>query len=76
MIEVGDRVRVKESVTVYHHPEYRNQPFELKGLEGEVVAVLNDWKGRVISPNLPIEVKFSKKFKAHFQPQELERLES
>jgi len=34
-MKVGDRVRVKESIIVYHHPEHRNQSFDIKGLEGE-----------------------------------------
>lgn len=33
-MKVGDRVRVRTSVIVYHHPEHRNQPFDLKGMEG------------------------------------------
>ena len=37
-MKVGDRVRVKESVIVYHHPEHRNQPFDVKGHEGEVLG--------------------------------------
>ena len=36
-MKVGDRVHVQESVIVYHHPEHRNEPFDIKGLEGEVV---------------------------------------
>jgi hypothetical protein len=38
-----------------------------------VHTVLNDWKGRVISPNLPVVVAFGK-FRAHFRADELERL--
>jgi hypothetical protein len=44
-MKVGDRVRVRASVIVYHHPEHRNQPFDLKGMEGEVIAVIRDWNG-------------------------------
>lgn len=73
-MEVGVRVRVQESVIVYHHPKSRNQPFDLKGLEGEVVALANDWHGKPISANLPVQVKFDKKFKAHFREGELELL--
>ncbi|MGL5921746.1 ferredoxin-thioredoxin reductase variable chain, partial [Chroococcidiopsis sp.] len=39
-MKVGDRVRVKESVIVYHHPEHRNQPFDIKGLEGDVLGIV------------------------------------
>jgi len=41
-LKVGDRVRVKESIIVYHHPEHRNQSFDIKGLEGEWFA--NEWR--------------------------------
>jgi hypothetical protein len=68
----GDRIRVKESVIVYHHPEHRGKAFDLKGTEGEVVGILNQWQGRPVSANLPIQVQFSKKFKAHLRENELE----
>ncbi|MDJ0742374.1 MAG: ferredoxin-thioredoxin reductase variable chain [Xenococcaceae cyanobacterium MO_167.B27] len=71
-MKIGDRVRVKESVIVYHYPKKRQQPFDLKGMEGEVIDVMTEYKGRPISPNLPVLVKFDKRFKAHFQKQELE----
>lgn len=77
MMKVGDRVRVIESVIVYHHPEQRNQPFELKGCDGEISKILEDWQGRPISPNLPVNVKF-RQFKkpliVHFRADELECL--
>ncbi|MCP6762593.1 MAG: ferredoxin-thioredoxin reductase variable chain [Fischerella sp. CENA71] len=68
----GDRVRVKESVVVYHHPEHRGNAFDMKGTEGEVVAIVTQWHDRPVSANLPVLVQFSKKFKAHFREQELE----
>ncbi|HEY9825961.1 MAG TPA: ferredoxin-thioredoxin reductase variable chain [Stenomitos sp.] len=71
-MQVGDRVRVKESVIVYHHPEHRNQPFDIKGLEGEVVAVIKDWEGRPVSANFPFLVQFSPKFRAHLSDMEIE----
>ncbi|HCF30079.1 MAG TPA: ferredoxin--nitrite reductase [Cyanobacteria bacterium UBA11049] len=71
-MKAGDRIRVKESVIVYHHPENRNQPFDIKGLEGEVIGVVTEWQGRPVSANLPIYVKFSKRFKAHLRENELE----
>lgn len=73
-MKVGDRVRVKESVIVYHHPEHRSQPFDIKGLEGEIVSFANVWQGKPISANFPIYVQFSKKFKAHLRDFELENL--
>lgn len=71
-MKIGDRVRVNSSVVVYHHPEHKKQPFDIKGMEGEVIDIISDWRGRPISPNLPVLVKFEKKFKAHFKETELE----
>ncbi|MGC9504048.1 ferredoxin-thioredoxin reductase variable chain [Baaleninema sp.] len=74
-IEVGARVRVKESIVVYHHPEHRNEAFDVKGEEGEVLEILTDWNGRPVSANLPVNVLFrvgKKKFRAHFRPEELD----
>ncbi len=71
-MKVGDRVRVKDSVVVYHHPEHRSQAFDLKGTEGEVIGIATQWQGRPVSANLPIVVQFSKKFKAHLREIELE----
>jgi folate-binding Fe-S cluster repair protein YgfZ len=72
-LQPGDPVRVRESVVVFHHPQHRGEAFDLLGQEGAVHTVLNDWKGRVISPNLPVIVAFGK-FRAHFRPSELERI--
>ena len=74
-MKVGDRVRVVESVVVYHHPEHKSDPFDVKGLEGEVKAFVTEWRGRPVSANLPVLVEFSKKFKAHFRDFELEIVE-
>jgi len=73
-MQVGDRVRVSESVIVYHHPEHRNEAFDIKGLEGEVTAVITNWEGRPVSANYPVYVKFDKKFRAHLQENEIELL--
>ncbi|MFT5338629.1 MAG: hypothetical protein ACI9IO_000357 [Cyanobium sp.] len=70
-MQPGDQVKVSQSVVVYHHPQHRGQAFDLQGQTGEVVTVLNDWKGRVISPTLPVVVAFGK-FRAHFRADELE----
>jgi len=72
VMKIGDRVRVKDSVIVYHHPEHRSQAFDLKGTEGEVVNIATQWQGRPVSANLPIVVQFTKKFKAHLRENELE----
>jgi len=74
-MKVGDQVRVIESVVVYHHPEHKSAPFDVKGLEGEVKGIVTEWRGRAVSANLPVLVEFSKKFKAHFRDFELEILE-
>ena len=74
VMKVGDRVRVKESVIIYHHPDHRSQPFDIKGLEGEVIRLASEWQGKPISANLPIYVQFTKKFKAHLRENELELL--
>ena len=55
-MQAGDRVTVVASVVVFNHPEHRGQAFDMKGQTGEVANVLNDWKGRVISPTLPVIV--------------------
>jgi Ferredoxin thioredoxin reductase variable alpha chain len=73
-MKVGDRVRVVQSVIVYTHPEHRNKPFDVKGMDGEVVEIMKEWQGRPVSANLPFIVKFDKKFKAHFRDGELELL--
>jgi len=69
-MQPGDRVKVSRSVVVYNHPEHRNAAFDLEGQEGEVLNVLNDWKGRPISPTLPVVVAFGR-YRAHFRPDEL-----
>jgi hypothetical protein len=69
-MQPGDQVRVCRSVVVYHHPQHRGQAFDMEGQEGEVLNVLDDWKGRPISPNLPVVVAFGK-FRAHFREDEL-----
>jgi hypothetical protein len=74
-MNIGDRVRVKESVVVYHHPEHKKTAFDIKGLEGEVIAIVTEWQGRPVSANFPILVKFDKKFRAHLRPEECEMLE-
>jgi hypothetical protein len=71
-MKIGVRVRVQESVVVYHHPEHRGEAFDIKGLEGEVKGIVTEWQGRPVSANLPILVQFSKKFKAHLRENELE----
>ncbi len=71
---VGEKVRVIESVVVYHHPEHRGEAFDIKGLAGEEFNIATEFKGRPVSANLPIQVKFTKKFKAHLRTTELEKI--
>jgi Ferredoxin thioredoxin reductase variable alpha chain len=73
-MQVGDQIRVKESVIVYHHPEHRNQPFDIKGLEGEIVGVLQEWQGRPVSANYPFIIQFAPKFRTHLNDFEIEVL--
>ncbi|MBW4508559.1 MAG: ferredoxin-thioredoxin reductase variable chain [Scytonematopsis contorta HA4267-MV1] len=73
-MKVGDRIRVKESVVIYHHPEHRSQSFDIKGLEGEIVGIATEWHGRPVSANFPYLVQFTKKFKAHLRENEIEVL--
>ncbi|WP_346289525.1 ferredoxin-thioredoxin reductase variable chain [Sphaerothrix gracilis] len=76
-MKVGDRVRVKTSITFYNHPLHRNQPFDANGLEGTIVQILDEWQGRKISANFPVCVEFpveesKRNFKAHFREDEVE----
>ncbi|QQE67209.1 hypothetical protein GFS31_39210 [Leptolyngbya sp. BL0902] len=76
-MNVGNRVRIKASVIFYHHPLHRNEAFDANGLEGTVVGVLNDYQGRPISPNFPVQVEFAvegvkRPFRAHLKADELE----
>ena len=58
-------------MVVFHHPEHRGQAFDLQGQQGLVHQVLNDFKGRPISPTLPVIVAFGR-FRAHFRADEIE----
>jgi hypothetical protein len=76
-MQVGDRVRIKDSVIFYHHPLHRNEPFDAQGMEGEIKTVLHEWHGRPISANFPVVVQFEiegakRPFKAHLRENELE----
>ena len=73
-MKIGDRVRVIKSVVVYHHPEHKKEPFDIIGMEGEIMGIITEWEGRPVSANLPIRVKFSKKFNAHFRRDEVETI--
>jgi hypothetical protein len=78
-MQVGDRVRIKDSVIFYHHPLHRNAAFDAQGMEGEITAVVKEWQGRPISANFPVVVQFEvegakRPFKAHLRENELETI--
>lgn len=70
-MKVGDRIKVQESVLVYHHPEHKKEAFDIKGMEGELMEIITQWQERPVSANFPYLVKFDKKFKAHFREDEI-----
>eukprot|EP00899_Mesostigma_viride_P008801 jgi/Mesvir1/17922/Mv12985-RA.1 len=75
---VGQSVRVKEDVKVYHVP--KKGELSLKGMKGTVSALVTEHKGKPISANLPVKVEFqytkedgkNGKFFAHMEDSELE----
>ncbi len=69
-MQPGDQVTISQSVVVYNHPEHRGEAFDLEGQQGVVHQVLDDWKGRPISPTLPVVVAFGR-YRAHFRSEEL-----
>ncbi len=73
-MNIGDRVKVIESVIVYHHPQHKKEGFDIKGMEGELIEIITEWQGRPVSANFPYLVKFDKKFKAHLKEHELENI--
>ncbi len=73
-MNIGDRVKVIESVIVYHYPQHKKNGFDLKDMEGELIDILTEWEGRPISANYPYLVKFDKKFKAHLREHEIEKV--
>ncbi len=73
-MKVGDRVRVKASITVYHYPKKIHQAVDLQGMEGEIQKLATDYEGKPISANFPWHVKFDaeKPFFTHLREDELE----
>jgi Ferredoxin thioredoxin reductase variable alpha chain len=72
-MQVGDRVRVKTSVVIYHHPKHRSQAVDIIDQEGTIDKIATEWKGRPISANFPLIVKFDNdKLRAHLREDELE----
>jgi Ferredoxin thioredoxin reductase variable alpha chain len=72
-MQVGDRVRVSTSVVIYHHPKHRGQAVDILDREGTIDKIATEWKGRPISANFPLIVKFDDdKLRAHMREDELE----
>jgi hypothetical protein len=71
-MKVGDRVRVKTKVEVFHHPKSKNQPYDLAGQEGTIAAILTEHNGKPISANFPVLVDLGDRFRTHFREDELE----
>ncbi len=72
-MKVGDRVRVIEAIVVYHIAGGKGQPVEIQGYEGSIDKIVTEWRGRPVSANFPLLVKFENpKFRAHLQEHELE----
>ncbi|BBM97424.1 hypothetical protein MPTK1_1g05570 [Marchantia polymorpha subsp. ruderalis] len=73
----GSKIRVKESLVVYHVGKLPN--LNLQGLEGEVKEHIVEWKGKTVSATFPYKVQFFKevdgkqvKFFAHLRDDEFE----
>jgi hypothetical protein len=76
-MQVGDRVRVNTSVIIYHHPKHRGQAVDILDLEGTIDKIATEWKGRPVSANFPLVVKFDlDKLRAHMRSDELEVIQS
>jgi Ferredoxin thioredoxin reductase variable alpha chain len=72
-MQVGDRVRVNTSVIIYHHPKHRGQAVDIQNFEGTIDKIATEWKGRPVSANFPLVVKFDlDKLRAHMRSEELE----
>ena len=50
-------LQVKQSLTVFHAPKQK-EGIDLKGMEGELVGWVDQYKGKVLSSNLPARIKF------------------
>lgn len=72
-MQVGDRVRVSTSVVIYHHPKHRGEAIDIINEEGTIDKLATEWKGRPVSANFPLVVKFdNNKLRAHLRADELE----
>lgn len=71
-MKVGDRISVKESINVFHHPSCKGKAFDIKNCQGEIIAIIHEWHGRPISPNYPYQVQLADKLKVHLGDHEIE----
>lgn len=78
-LKAGDKIRVKESVVVYHVPKTKGAATELLGMEGEVASRADDLNGVYISANLEVRIKLlvpddpkEKTFLTHVKEDEVE----
>lgn len=71
-MKIGDRVRVAVPLKVYHHPNSKGSALDIQGYEGEIIALVTEWKGRPVGANFPFLVQFEGKFRGHFRDTELE----
>ncbi|KAK9814137.1 hypothetical protein WJX72_001144 [[Myrmecia] bisecta] len=55
-IEAGTKVKVAKSVVVYHAP--KKPELDLESMEGTVLEVIKEWKGKALSANLPYKTQF------------------
>ena len=79
-VPVGAKVKVNQSVVVYHVPKSKGAATDINGMLGEVAQRADDYEGTYISANLPIKVAFAnpnggdKTFLVHLKADELEIL--
>lgn len=57
-IETGTRIKVIESVTVFHTPRWNQEPLDLQGREGTVLDVVKFYKGKELSATHPYKTQF------------------
>lgn len=53
----GTRVRVITELTVFHAPKQKDG-LQMLGMEGDLVSWVDQYKGKVLSSNLPAKIKF------------------
>ena len=56
-VKEGSRVRVTRSLPVYHSLKFKGG-LDLEGKEGEVLADVSQFKGKVLSSTLPYKIQF------------------